>query len=147
MVNSIGADYIISPLENNRQNLERTFSMAGPDLRQKAFITVYSRPGLFRIRSSLDGYYDFRRFSSNEKEMFSLVSGPLGSLVYPEKPFYIADKIPFLRKAGFGRFILDLSSGPVKKTEYKDLIKAANEAAPPAGMSRFNWKDGFFNSP
>ena len=143
-ISSIGADYFISPLENNRQNLERTFSGAGLVLRQRVFITVFSCPSLFRTRSNLDKFYNFKKFKSHENEMFSLASSSQGSLVYPEKPFYIADKIPFLKKSGFNRFILDLSSRPLNKFEYKDLMNAASKAAPPNGMSRFNWKDGFF---
>jgi putative protease len=141
---SNSAACFVTPLENNRQNLERTFSRE--NLRRSAFITVYSRPSLFRIRSRLGDIYDFGKFSSSQDETFRLVSTPEGSLVFPEKHFYIGDKIPFLREAGFRRFILDFSSGPFKKTEYKEIMRAAKEAAPPTGLSRFNWKDGFYQS-
>jgi putative protease len=136
-----GAEYFVSPLENNRQNLERTFQGS---VRRSAFITIYSRPSLFRIRGNLGDIYDFGKFQGHQDEVFRLVSSPQGSLVFPEKYFSIADKIPFLREAGFSRFILDFSSGPLKKTEYKDIMKGAKKAAPLAGVSRFNWKDGFY---
>jgi putative protease len=140
-VSSLGISVFVSPLENNRQNLERTVS---PARRSGVFITVFARPALFRIRADLSPVYQFRQFSGGRDEQFSLVSRPGGSLVLPEKPFSIIDKIPFLREAGFGRFILDLSGLPVKKTEYRDLINAVKQGRPPPGAVRFNWKDGFY---
>jgi putative protease len=145
VVASLGADYFISPLENNRQNLEKTVS---PEGRSRTFITVFAWPALFRIRADLGGMYDFRDFSDGKGESFSLYSGREGSLVVPRRPFSITDKLPFLREAGFGRFILDLSVGadgpPLKKSDYRDLLKAVKEAAPLPGVDRFNWKNGFY---
>lgn len=140
-VSSLGASFFVSPLENNRQNLERTVS---PACRSRVFVTVFARPALFRIRADLSPVYQFKHFSGGRDELFSLVSGPGGSLVLPEKPFSIVDKIPFLKEAGFGRFILDLSGLPVKKAEYRDLINILKQGAPLPGASRFNWKDGFY---
>ncbi|MDR0314198.1 MAG: U32 family peptidase [Treponema sp.] len=145
-INSAGAEYLVSPLENNRQNLERTLSNEALAFRRKTFITVYSHPSLFRIRSPLGKLYDFNKFSGNKDESFRLVSSSGSAHVYPETSFYIADKIPFLQQAGFHRFILDFSMTPLKKARYKELMKAAKEAALPSGESRFNWKDGFYKS-
>jgi putative protease len=136
-----GAACFVSPLENNRQNLERTVP---GEIRNRVFITVYSRPGLFRIRTDLSNIYSFKKFSGSRDEAFRLLTSPEGSMVYPEKPFYIADKIPFLAQAGFGRFILDLSAEAVKKTEYRDLMETVRQAVPLRGAGRFNWKDGFY---
>ena len=163
-LNSNGYSYFISPPENNRQNLERTldgkFSGTKPAAkhqetrgrpvnvnRRNAFITIYSKPSLFRIRSDLGKYYEFGKFADSQGEMFRLASSSNGSVVYPEIPFYIGDKVPFLREAGFRRFIIDLSSEPVKKSGYRELMKAVNEFVFPGGMSRFNWKDGFYKDP
>jgi putative protease len=140
-VSSLGTGFFVSPLENNRQNLERTVS---PACRSLVFITVFARPALFRIRADLSPVYEFENFSGGRDELFYLVPGPDGSLVLPEKPFSIIDKIPFLREAGFGRFILDLSGLPVKKADYRDLIRAVQQGLPLPGVSRFNWKDGFY---
>ena len=141
-----GADYCVSPLENNRQNLERSFPREERSLsrRSQVFITIFARPSLFRIRSDLGGIYNFQNFSGNRDEAFRLASGPEGTLVYPWEPFSIVDKTPFLREAGFNRFILDFSSGPLKKAEYRDIMEAVNHAAPLPGASRFNWKNGFY---
>ncbi|MDR1618421.1 MAG: U32 family peptidase, partial [Treponema sp.] len=129
----------------NRQNLEKTVS---PEGRSRAFITVFARPALFRIRADLGSMYGFREFTDGRGEAFSLYSGRESSLVLPRQPFSITDKLPFLSEAGFGRFILDLSAGtagpPLKKQEYRDLSKAVKEAAPLPGASRFNWKNGFY---
>jgi putative protease len=77
-------------------------------------------------------------------EHFSLITAADGSLVIPEKPFSITDKIPFLKEAGFSRFIIDLSGPVLKKADYRDLMKAVREGVPLPRASRFNWKDGFY---
>ncbi|MDR0474701.1 MAG: U32 family peptidase [Treponema sp.] len=136
-----GTGYFISPLENNRQNLEKTLPL---EYRPLAFITVYSRPSLFRIRADLGAFCDFREFTDSLNEGFYLSTSPEGSYAYPEKPFYIGDKVPFLQKAGFRRFILDLSADPVKKQDYKALVDVVNAAQAVKGAGRFNWKNGFF---
>ncbi|MDR2185949.1 MAG: U32 family peptidase [Treponema sp.] len=135
-----GAAAFITPLENNRQNLERTF---GSGERAGTLVTVFAYPPLFRIRADL-GNYGFREFSGNRGERFRLISRPGGSLVIPETPFSIVDKVPFLREAGFRRFIVDLSGPPLKKKDYKDLMAALKDAVPLRNISRFNWKNGFY---
>jgi putative protease len=147
-VSALGADYFVSPLENNRQNLEKTID---PYNRSRIFITIFSWPALFRIRQNLERTYDFTRFFDNRGEEFRLAAGEGGSRVYPERPFSIVDKVPFLREAGFGRFILDLSGSPcgksgptIKKNHYRDIMKSAQNAVPLPDISRFNWKDGFY---
>jgi putative protease len=146
-VSSLGAGYLVSPLENNRQNLEKTID---PPYRHRVFITVFAWPPLFRIRAGLGDLYDFGPFSDNQGEEFRLSSAEEGALVYPRRPFSIVDKAPFLREAGFSRFILDLCGSPgasgssFKKAQYRDLMKLAQNALPIPGASRFNWKDGFY---
>ena len=155
-VASLGVDGFVSPLENNRQNLERTIreSRGGEKgsgkkrhnvLQSKFFITVFAWPPLFNIKADLGQILDFDSFADNKDEGFFLVSGKEGSRVYPEKYFSIIDKIPFLKEAGFGRFIIDLSGRPVKKHDYRDLMRAVNDNAPLPNSGRFNWKDGFYS--
>jgi putative protease len=182
---SLGMDGFVSPWENNRQNLERTFSFdsgrearpekAGaeaprpPDsagarrrsakaglsrrggvtgktaaLRSLVFVPVFAWPSMFLIRADLGAVYDFDEFSDSRGENFSLITGPEGSLVIPEKPFSITDKIPFLEQAGFKRFIIDLTGPVLKKGPYRDLIRSVKEGTPVPGASRFNWKNGFY---
>jgi putative protease len=148
-VSSLGTDTIITPLENNRQNLERTVPQ---DRRSLAFVTVFAWPALFRIRADLSGVYDFSEFQDNRGEQFRLVhrgggsGGSDGSIVIPEKPFSIVDKIPFLMEAGFSRFIFDFSGPVLKKKDYKDIMAAAKSGTPLPDLDRFNWKDGFFSA-
>jgi putative protease len=143
---SLGVDGFISPLENNRQNLERTMESANcRSLRPMVFVPVFAWPPLFRIRADLGPVYDFKSFSGSHDENFSLVCDREGSLVLPEKPFSITDKIPFLKEAGFRRFVIDLSGPPLKKTDYKDLMRTVNNGSPLPRVSRFNWKNGFFS--
>ena len=151
---SLGVEGFIPPLENNRQNLERTTgtesrqSLRALALRSLAFVPVFAWPPLFQIRSDLAPLYDFKTFSDNRGEHFSLVCDNEGSfgkaVVIPEKPFSITDKIPFLQEAGFWRFIIDLSGPPLKKSDYKDLMRAVHNGAPLPRISRFNWKNGFY---
>jgi putative protease len=145
----------VSPLENNRQNLERTLSVVKPErqerlLRALFFIPVFAYPPLFRIRADLGAVYDFGTFTGNgavkssDDEFFSLISDREGSQVIAQKPFSIVDKIPFLKEAGFRRFIIDLSGPPLKKNDYKEIIRAAENGTPLPRVSRFNWKNGFY---
>jgi len=154
---SLGADGFVSPLENNRQNLERTLGAhRDPDkadrhggavwLRSRFFIPVFAWPPLFHVRADLGQFHDFTSFADNREEHFFLVTGPEGSRVYPEKPFSITDKIPFLKEAGFGRFIIDLSGPVLKKADYRDLMRSVQDNLPLPGISRFNWKDGFYQN-
>ena len=164
-VASLGVEGFVSPLENNRQNLERTLGVKSRNadnskygkkkhnrsaLHSRFFITVFAWPPLFNIRSDLSPVLDFNLFTDNKNEAFTLVTGNEGSRVYPKKYFSIIDKIPFLKEAGFGRFIIDLRGSALKKSDYKDLMRSINENAghtirtlPNSG--RFNWKDGFFS--
>ena len=140
---SCGVSGFVSPLENNRQNLERTATSIAE--RSRFFVTVFSRPPLFTIRSNLACLYNFSSFSDSRNDLFSLISSPDGSAVFPEIPFSISDKIPFLREAGFRRFIIDLSVPPIRKSDYRDLMRAFTDGIPLPHISRFNWKDGFFH--
>jgi putative protease len=141
-ISSLGTDSFISPLENNRQNLERTVETGR---RGSAFITVFAYPALFRIRQDLQGMYGFRKMEDNRGEVFRLLHGAEGSLVVPERPFSIIDKIPFLKEAGFRRFILDFSGPPLRKKDYKDIMAALGSGYPLPNTSRFNWKDWFYH--
>ena len=161
---SLGVDGFVSPLENNRQNLERTVQQSrthgaesrssenkggkkrhgGDALRSKFFITVFARPPLFNIRADLGTVLNFNSFEDNKGGAFSLITGNEGSHVYPKEYFSIIDKIPFLQEAGFGRFIIDLSCSALKKTDYRELMRAVKNNAPLPHSNRFNWKDGFY---
>jgi len=157
-VSSLGVDAFVSPLENNRQNLERTLGVKSRNkegkggkqkqsrspLHSKMFITVFAWPPLFRTRANLGEIFDFDSFADNMDEEFLLETSPEGSRVYPRKYFSITDKIPFLKEAGFGRFIIDLSGQALRKSDYRDLMRSVGENAPLPQSSRFNWKDGFY---
>jgi putative protease len=140
-------NFFVTPLENNRQNLERTFTT---NERGGVFVTVFAYPHLFRIRSGLGGddssLYDFSDFSDARGEIFRLVREDGAASVIPAKAFSIVDKIPFLKSSGFRRFIVDFSGTVLRKTDYRAVMKAAAEASVLNGASRFNWKDGFFQA-
>ncbi len=140
-VNALGLSNVITPLENNRQNLDRTVDA---QRRPGTFVTVFAYPALFRIRADLSSMYDFSDFSDGRGENFQLIGGEDGSLVVPEKPFSIVDKLPFLKEAGFSKFILDFSGPQLKKRDYRDVVDAAKAGTPLPFTTRFNWKDGFY---
>jgi len=147
-VAGLGVEGFFSPLENNRQNLDKTLPVGNrqfQSLRSLFFVPVFAWPSLFRIRADLGRAYGFNSFSDSRDETFSLVCGPEGSQVIPRKPFSITDKIPFLKEAGFRRFVIDLCGPPLKKNDYRDLMRAVNAGTPLPRVSRFNWKDGFFS--
>ena len=141
-IDGMGTSALVCPLENNRQNWEKTIEQ---NRRSRVFITVFAYPALFRIRADLGPACGFGSFQDGRDGQFRLVSGRDGSRVYPEKPFAIVDKIPFLREAGFRRFILDFSGPPLRKKDYRDIMNAVKNAAPLPNSVRFNWKDGFFS--
>jgi putative protease len=144
-----GFSFFVSPLENARQNLEKTFAASARQtaLRSGVFLTIYARPKLFQTGDDLSRRYDFTQFYDKEGGAFNL-SGDgsrRGAMSYvsPQTPFSITDKIPFLKTAGWNRFILDFTPLPLKKVLYKQIMKAAaQERVIPC--SRFNWKDGFY---
>ena len=143
---SLGVDGFVSPFENNRQNLERTLGFEKlKHLREFVFVPVFAWPVLFRIRADLGKIYGFKSFQDSRGELFTLCSEREETLVIPERPFSITDKIPFLKEAGFRRFIIDLSGPVLKKKAYKDLMRSAENGVPLPDISRFNWKDGFYN--
>jgi putative protease len=149
---SLGVDGFVSPLENNRQNLERTIDLEklprlpARRLREFVFVPVFAWPPLFRIRADLGKIYPFKSFQDSRGELFSICGDREETLVIPERPFSITDKIPFLKEAGFKRFIIDLCGPPLKKKAYKDLMRSAESGVPLPDISRFNWKDGFFTN-
>jgi putative protease len=159
-----GLSFFVSPLEISRQNLERVFGgKSGTETerretarikaqRAQVFLTIYARPKLFQIPGSLCDVYDSGPFFDKEGGAFRLIDdddngGPRSGMSYvvPETPFSITDKIPFLKTAGWNRFILDFTPAPLKKLHYKTVMKAAaqNSVIP---CARFNWKDGFYQA-
>ena len=145
-VASQGTSAFVTPLENNRQNLEKTIPGF---LRRQVFVTLFSWPPLFRIKTN-NNLYGFKHFFDSRDESFSIINGDGSTVVIPDTPFCITDKKPFLMEAGFRRFILDFSGGTfngsfsLKKKLYKEVMKAAEEGSVLSGISRFNWKNGFY---
>jgi putative protease len=138
--------FFVTPLENNRQNLERVFM---PEERAGVFVTVFAYPRLFSIYGGgRDGknIYNFSDFSDSRGERFKFISEDEVSSVIPDKMFSIVDKIPFLKRSGFKRFIIDLSGPALLKRDYKNILNAASAAVPLNRSSRFNWKNGFFST-
>ncbi len=137
-----GLRAVVTPFENSRENLEATFD---PKARSMVFLTVFAWPTLFRMRFKLPASYDFGFFSDRQDGSFKVLSTDEGSFVLPENPFSIADKATAIKKTGFTRFIVDLSKTSVKKQEYRIIMDSFRKGTPIPDVSRFNWKDGFYD--
>lgn len=137
---NIGA--FITPVENSKRNLYATFD---EKVRDRAMVTVFSYPALFRMRFRLPESYDFTYFADKEGMEFKVVSNIDGSLVMPELPFSIIDKADSLQKDGFKRILIDFSHTKVTKQDIKAIGSALVKKTVISEASRFNWKDGFYN--
>ena len=63
----------------------------------------------------------------------------------PEEPFSILDKVNYVTAAGFKRLLIDFSKTKVTKGQIKSLMLSMTKGQPLPGISRFNWKDGFYS--
>ena len=136
---NIGA--FVSPYENSKKNLEASYD---PKFRERVLIPIYAYPALFRMRFRLPSAYDFTYFSDKEETNFKVASTADGSFVMPEVPFSIADKTEPLRSEGFRRFLIDFSKTKVQRQEIKAVQLSLARQKPLEGVSRFNWKEGFY---
>ncbi len=138
---NLGASYFIDPVESSKDNLLKTW--AGGKNRDRAIIQVFAYPGLFRIQTDLFNKYSFSTFSDKYKNNFNIIADNGKTIVIPERPFSIIDKIAELKRDGFGKFLVDMSYIRLNKNIYKSLYRAAATFTNPPNISRFNWKDGF----
>lgn len=137
-----GARYIVPPLEISKQSLGKMSGALPP----AAFMPViFSYPPLFRIRGDLPSKYDSDHFTDRDGQSFRLLGRRDYSVLVPDRPFSLLDRVPFLKKEGMGKFILDLSCVESTRGMYRDIARAADEAKVLPDASRFNWKDGFWS--
>ncbi len=137
---NIGA--FIMPYENSRRNLEATYEA---DVRSRVLVPVFAYPALFRMRFKLPDDYDFTYFEDKESKTFKVNSTQDGSFVMPEEPFSILDKTTFITQAGFKRLLIDFSKTKVNRSQIKAVTTSMVKGQPLPDISRFNWKDGFYN--
>jgi putative protease len=137
-----GFQSIVSPLENSKANLEETCDSSW---RNRVIVTIFAYPALFRMRFKMPADYNFTFFSDRQNGAFKVLSTDEGSFVFPELPFSIADKAAALAKEGFKRFIVDLSKTRVRKQDYRTIMDSYRKATTLPDVSRFNWKDGFYD--
>jgi putative protease len=137
-----GARFIIPPLEISKQDFQRV----GEDVPAKAVMpVVFSYPPLFRIRADLTRKYDFKNFQDRDGSTYQLNGKGSYSTVTPISPFSLVDRVPFLKKEGYTKFILDFSQIELPKPLYKQVFKAAQEGTVLPETGRFNWKMGFWH--
>ena len=137
---NIGA--FIMPYENSRRNLEAEWE---ENVRSRVLVPVYAYPALFRMRFRLPSDYDFTYFEDKEQKVFKVNSTADGSFVMPEEPFCIADKVSFIKASGFKKILIDFSKTKVTRSQIKAITTSMQKGQPLTGISRFNWKDGFYS--
>ena len=136
----IGA--FVMPYENSRRNLEATWEQ---NVRSRVLVPVFAYPALFRMRFKLPSDYDFTYFEDKEEKVFKVNSTADGSFVMPEEPFCIADKVSYINSAGFKKILIDFSKTKVTRSQIKAITSSMLKGQPLQGISRFNWKDGFYS--
>ena len=137
-----GIGAFIMPYENSRKNLEATWEQ---NVRSRVLVPIFAYPALFRMRFKLPGDYDFTYFEDKERKLFKVNSTQDGSFVMPEEPFCIADKVSFINASGFKKILVDFSKTKVTKSQIKAITVSMTKGQPLQGVSRFNWKDGFYS--
>ncbi len=137
---NVGA--FIMPYENSRRNLEATWEQ---NVRARVLVPVFAYPALFRMRFKLPSDYDFTYFEDKEGKIFKVNSTADGSFVMPEEPFAITDKTDFITSSGFKRLLVDFSKTKVSRSQIKAVSTSMIKGQPLNGVSRFNWKDGFYS--
>lgn len=137
-----GIRYLIPPQEISKQNLMRLAEEVHP----RVLMPIsFSYPHLFTIRGDLASKYGPTSFVDRDGSSYKLQGRRDYTILSPDKPFSIIDRVPFLKKEGFDKFILDLSCANSARGMFRDIAKAAADALPLDDSSRFNWKDGFYN--
>ncbi|MBR1615015.1 MAG: U32 family peptidase, partial [Treponema sp.] len=89
--------------------------------------------------------YDFTYFTDKEGMEFKAIATNDGSIVMPESPFSVTDKVDIINKNGFNRILLDFSHTALSKQELKLVTTSMVKLQPVQDASRFNWKDGFYS--
>jgi putative protease len=136
-----GASFIVPPIEIGKQ----AFMKVAESLPSKALMPVaFSFPPLFRIRADLTRKNDFRVFEDRDGSAYELHGRGDYSTVTPLKPFSIVDRVPFLKKEGIGKVILDFSQVDLQKPLYRQVFRACEEGSVLPETGRFNWKMGFW---
>lgn len=104
---------------------------------------MFAYPELFHLNYKYNEIYDFTLLCDKAGNRYKLITNDKRSLVIPERPFSIIDKIGKLSNEGFNKFIIDFSNIELKKNFYKNVIKKAINSEVLQDSSRFNWKNGF----
>ena len=137
-----GASAFVSPYENSRANLEAAFP---PESRRDVILPVFAYPALFRMRFNKPASYDFEWLTNKRDELFRLVECESGGCaVLPGEPYSIADKKALLERLGFARVLFDFADAHLSKKDARAIAASWLKGEPLASLSRFNWKEGFY---
>jgi len=111
---------IISPIENSEKNVEACY--LDKSTKENVLLTIFAYPTLFRMSSPLPKAYSFLYFFDKENIAFKAFSTKNASFVLPEKPFCITNRMGYLKKKGFERFLIDFSHTELNAKEYRRYV-------------------------
>jgi putative protease len=138
-----GSCLLCMPYEMSKQSLMQVSKTVPPS---SWMVPVFSYPRLFIVPNDLSLQYSLSMISDRDNLSYHLVTGRKESIVVPEKPFSLVDRIPWLKTKGFSRFLVDISNVNLTKNQYRKIMNAVHEGTPIEGSTRFNWKRGFYQN-
>jgi len=139
--NKLGIKYFINPVENNKKNLYLSTKEFNRD---NWFIIIFSFPELFQIETNIFKEFNLNKIIDKTENEYYVYILNNKTVVLPEAPFSLIDKTAQLKKDGFNKFIIDLAHFDLKKNFLKTIIRHYNIREPLKGITRFNWKNGFY---
>ena len=86
--------------------------------------------------------------SDKEYDAYILENKYIRATLLPEiggKVHSILDKTNFIMQSGFKRVLVDFSKTKVNRSQIKAVSTSMVKAQPLPDVSRFNWKDGFYD--
>ncbi len=126
-----GMEGFIYPLENDWENLRSMKHKNG-------IIPVYFTPALFTSRMPVDP----EKFTSDQKEKFQRTTREGITYIHPEAPVCLFPHTGKMKKAGFNRFLLDLSGQKPSGNKLNTLIKRFHSETQVQPSTTFNFSRG-----
>lgn len=123
-----GVNDFMYPLENDRENL---LSMKN----KQGIVPIYFRPPLFTSRMPVVP----ENFTSDKGEALEKTVKDGITCIRPQQPTCLFPHIPSMKKAGFNRFLLDLSGEKPSGNRLNTLMKRFNSSKQVQPSNTFNF--------
>jgi putative protease len=116
-----------------------------PAFRNRVMITIFAYPASVSHAFQAAADYNFTFFQRSSGCTFKALSTETVPSSCPRCRFSITDKVASIRKTDSRVFLIDLSRTKVVKGEYRLLMESYRKGSTLPEVSRFNWKDGFYD--